>query len=185
MPVRLLPAVLLLSSVWSWAGAADIPEAPSAVATGDPTASRTGDPELETELFTSAASLPSRSIADYGNALLAPIAIAPAPVIARQPRRRVMDRNFLLLIGLGTALTIADYEMTQGCLARRICSEANPMLPTSRAGMYATNIPLNAALYFWSYKRKAAGKRLWWVAPLVIIGSHAAGIGTNVRFLGK
>lgn len=183
MRVRLLPALLLLFSVL--AAAADIPEVPSTVTIGEPTASRTGDPELETELFASAASIPSRSMADYWNALIAPIAIRPAPVIAQQPRRKVMDRNFLLLIGLGTALTIADYEMTQGCLARRICSEANPLLPTSRAGMYATNIPLNAALYFWSYRRKAAGKRLWWVAPLVIIGSHAAGVGTNMRFLGR
>jgi hypothetical protein len=102
-----------------------------------------------------------------------------------QKRHKVLDRNFLLLMGVGTALTIVDFEMTQSCLARRVCREANPVVPTSRAGMYATNIPLNAALYYWSYRRKASGKRLWWVAPLTIVGSHAVGVASNIPFVGR
>jgi hypothetical protein len=108
-----------------------------------------------------------------------PLAIAPA----EKPRRKVFDKKFGLLVGLGTALTIADYEMTQHCLAARTCVETDPLLPHSRAGMYGTNMPLNAALFYWGYKRKAAGKKLWWLPPLFVIGSHAAGVITNVRVL--
>ena len=107
-----------------------------------------------------------------------PAAFVIAP--AAKPKR-TLDSKFLLLMAAGTALTIADYELTQHCLARGACVEADPLLPTSRAGMYATNIPLNAALYFWSYRRKQHGKRLWWVAPLAVAASHAVGVGTNLR----
>ena len=109
------------------------------------------------------------------------------PVVAlpieTKPERKVFDKKFALLTGLGTALTIADYEMTQRCLAARTCVETDPLLPLSRAGMYATNMPLNAALFYWGYKRKAAGKRLWWLPPLFVVGSHAVGVITNIRVL--
>jgi hypothetical protein len=111
-----------------------------------------------------------------------------SPVISPAERQRppkILDRSFLLMIGVGTGLTILDFEMTQSCLARRVCREANPLVPTSRAGMYATNIPLNAALYYWSYRRRASGKRLWWAAPLAIIASHAVGVASNVPFVGR
>ncbi len=108
--------------------------------------------------------------------------VLPVLAPAKAPRK-VFDRKFALLIGLSTALTVADYEMTQSCMARHACVESDPFLPHSRAGMYATNIPVNAALFWWSYKRKADGKRFWWLPPLAIIGSHAAGVATNLRFL--
>jgi hypothetical protein len=28
-------------------------------------------------------------------------------------------------------------------------------------------------------------RKLWWLAPLIVVGSHAAGVGTNIRFIGK
>jgi hypothetical protein len=40
-------------------------------------------------------------------------------------------------------------------------------------------------LFWWSYRRKQDGKRLWWLAPLIVVGSHAAGVGSNLRFVGK
>lgn len=109
----------------------------------------------------------------------------PSPAVAflapASRPKKVLDAKFLLLIAAGTALTVADYELTQHCLANRTCVETDPLLPTSRAGMYGTNVPLNAALYFWSYRRKEHGKRLWWVAPLAVAASHAVGVGTNLR----
>jgi hypothetical protein len=133
-----------------------------------------------------ALNVPLRGLADYAVAAWeTPAVVSPVIVPGTAPRRKVLDRNFLLLMGVGTALTVVDYEMTLSCLSRRVCQEANPLVPTSRAGMYASNIPLNALLYYWSYKRKAAGKGLWWVAPLVIIGSHAVGVASNVPFVGK
>jgi hypothetical protein len=100
-----------------------------------------------------------------------------------QPRRKIMDRNFVALGALTFGLTAMDVEMTQHCLHEKTCVELNPTLPHSRIGMYAANTPVNMAVMYWSYKRKAAGRRAWWVAPLVDIGAHAVGIGSNIRFL--
>lgn len=101
---------------------------------------------------------------------------------AQKPRGKVMDRNFLLLAGMTFAFTAADIELTQHCLREKTCIELNPTLPLSRWGMYATNTPVNLAVLYWSYKRKQAGKFGWWIAPLVDIGIHGVGIGSNVRF---
>jgi hypothetical protein len=100
-----------------------------------------------------------------------------------EPRhRKVMDRNFLLLAGLTFGLTAADVELTQHCLKEKTCVELNPTLPHSRWGMYAANTPVNLAVMYFSYRRKASGKGGWWIAPLVDAGIHGVGIGTNIRF---
>ena len=119
----------------------------------------------------------SFDIAEF-RALHAPAMFA---VAIAKPKRKVLDKKFLLLAGLGTGLTILDYELTQRCLAAQSCVEADPLLPHSRAGMYATNIPLNLALFWWSYRRKADGKRLWWMPSLAVAVSHAVGVGSNLR----
>lgn len=100
-----------------------------------------------------------------------------------EPRRaKVIDRNFILLGALTFGLTAADIELTQHCLQAKTCVELNPTLPHSRWGMYATNTPVNLAVMYFAYRRKASGKRGWWIAPLVDTGIHGVGIGTNVRF---
>ncbi len=164
--IFLIAAVLLLTLA---AAGGEIPDAPSAIVLPE-----RGVPLVREPL------LPNFDIAEF----------APAPIVnaavfgPERPRpRRIIDAKFLLLAGISTGLTVADYEMTQSCLARHVCAEADPLLPHSRAGMYATNIPVNAAIFWWSYKRKAAGKRLWWLPPMAVIASHAIGVGTNVRFL--
>ena len=109
---------------------------------------------------------------------------AISPVIAPGvERKKVIDKKFLVLTGIATGLTIADFEMTQHCLGKRTCVESDPLMPTSRAGMYASSAPVNAALYYWSYRMKARGKRLWWLPTAAAIASHAVGVGTNIRFL--
>lgn len=159
----LLPAMLLCAMSVMAADAA-VPDSPGALRL------------RETPTVVASDSVPGFDIAEFTMPSPAVAFLAPAPA-----RKKVLDAKFLLLIAAGTGLTIADYELTQHCLARRTCVETDPMLPTSRAGMYGTNLPLNAALYFWSYKRKQHDKRLWWVAPLVIAASHAVGVGTNLR----
>jgi hypothetical protein len=104
--------------------------------------------------------------------------VAPAPV-----KKKVIDKKFLALTGIATALTVADFEMTQHCLGNRSCVEADPLMPTSRAGMYASSAPVNAALYYWSYRLKAKGSRVWWLPTVAAIASHAVGVGTNIRFI--
>ncbi len=118
---------------------------------------------------------------DVAEFIASPVIVENVP----QPKKRVFDKKFALLAGLGTALTIADFEMTQHCLQRRTCVESDPLMPTSHAGMYLTNIPLNAALFWWGYHRKERDKRLWWIPPLTVVASHAIGVATNVRFVGR
>jgi len=187
-----LSAMALLCCMSFNAEAAEFPPAPSAIAATELSTalpeSLPSEAAASTEITSVSLSLPPRNLLDYGEApLVANALIAPAILHMPQKEKRgkVMDGKFLAMIGIGTALTIADYEMTLRCLARRVCREANPLVPTSRSGMYASNLPLNAVLYYWSYRRRASGKRLWWVAPLVIIGSHAAGVGSNIPFVGK
>jgi hypothetical protein len=162
---RCLASVLVLACVLT-AAAAELPDAPSAGRIV---------PVSDTPGVRDASVLNTPDAAEW--ALTAPAVVLPET----KPPRKVFDRKFALLTGLATALTIADYEMTQHCLNARTCVEMDPLLPHSRAGMYASNMPLNAALFYWGYKRKAAGKRLWWLPPLVVIGSHAAGVITNLR----
>ncbi len=104
-----------------------------------------------------------------------------APVMA--PEKKVVDKKFLAVTGIATALTVMDFEMTQHCLGNHTCRESDPLMPTSRAGMYASSAPVNAALYYWSYKLKQRGKSYWWVPTAAAIASHAIGVGTNIRFL--
>lgn len=104
--------------------------------------------------------------------------IAPAA-----PKKKVLDKKFYALTGIATALTVMDFEMTQHCLGNHTCVEADPLMPTSRAGMYGSSMPVNAALYYWSYRLKAKGSKVWWLPTAAAIASHAVGVGTNVRFL--
>ena len=168
--------------------ASELPAAPSSVATtAMGVADGVADP-ADDELAYAALNMPVRSFAEYSAARYAETAAFPlviAPLSEPRPRKRVVDGKFMLLMGISTGLTIADYEMTLSCLSRHVCKEGNPTLPTSRAGMYASNMAVSSALYYLSYRRKAAGKRLWWIPPLAIIGSHTVGVASNIRFVGK
>jgi hypothetical protein len=100
------------------------------------------------------------------------------PVVTKQTKpERVVDRKFVAMSALAMGLTIADIESTQHCIGNGSCRELNPLMPTSRAGMYAVNIPVNAGLMYLSYRLKASGHKTWWIAPLAISGAHAVGFG--------
>lgn len=126
------------------------------------------------------------------NAQQLPESPTPAPILSTHARTRsftslrderpgrVVDRKFVTMSAALMALTISDLERTQHCLARGTCAEMNPLLPHSRAGMYAVNIPINAGTMYLAYKMKAAGWRPWWVAPALNIAGHA--VGTGIRF---
>jgi hypothetical protein len=152
-------AVLLLAAV---AFAAETPDAPSA--------SRAKELRNSAALNTSPAS--AFDINEF-----AVVASGTAP------DKKVVDKKFLALTGVATALTVMDFEMTQHCLGNRTCVESDPLMPTSHAGMYASSAPVNAALYYWSYRLKRKGSRIWWVPTAAAIASHAVGVGTNIRFL--
>ncbi len=104
------------------------------------------------------------------------------PVMATNTAKstRVVDTKFVVASVTLMALTIADLEKTQHCLANHSCVEMNPMLPHSRAGMYAVNLPINAATMYLAYRMKSQGRRTWWILP----GLNAAGhlVGTAFQF---
>jgi hypothetical protein len=95
----------------------------------------------------------------------------------KQKPSPVIDGKFIAMSALVMASTIADIEGTQQCLGNGSCRELNPLMPQSRAGMYAVNLPINAAAMYLSYRLKASGHRTWWIAPLAISGAHAIGAG--------
>jgi hypothetical protein len=105
--------------------------------------------------------------------------------LAPPPRPKVLDKKFITLGALVFGLTAMDMEFTQHCLQRHTCVELDPTLPHSRWGMYAVNTPVNAAVMYLAYKRRATGKWGWWLAPLIDIGAHLGGVGSNIRFLGR
>ncbi len=110
------------------------------------------------------------------------VPIAPAVSLTPAPQKKVINKKFLLLTGLAVAFTVADVELTQRCLRHHTCVELNPTLPTGHAAMYLANVPATGALFYWSYRRKANGQRLWWLPTLIDLLPHAAGAIDNTRF---
>jgi hypothetical protein len=108
------------------------------------------------------------------------LAVRPVPEPAK---RKIVDKKFIFVNAMVLALTTADIELTQHCLAAKTCVELNPTLPRSRWGMYAVNTVTNTAVTYFSYRRRKSGKWGWWVAPVVDIGAHAVGVGSNFRFV--
>ena len=158
MAGRLLIIAVLLCTVSAFAG--DIPDAPSATRAS-----------MRTEAALTSSSLNGFDLREW-------TMVAP-----RTETKKVIDKKFLVLAGLSSALTVADFELTQSCIAGHRCIESDPLMPSSRAGMYASSMPVNAGLTYLSYRLKAKGKRYWWVPMVAIAASHAVGVGTNLRFL--
>ena len=100
------------------------------------------------------------------------------PIETAKPKpKRVADAKFIGMSALAMGLTIADIETTQHCLGNGTCRELNPLMPHSRAGMYAVNVPVNSLAMYVSYRLKAGGHKTWWIAPIAISGAHAVGAG--------
>ncbi len=102
--------------------------------------------------------------------------VRPIEPVKPKPKR-VADAKFIGMSALAMGLTIADIETTQHCLGNGTCQELNPLMPHSRAGMYAVNVPINALAMYLSYRLKAAGHKTWWIAPIAISGAHGVGAG--------
>jgi hypothetical protein len=159
----LLLAVLVLSP-WTLTAQGPAEPAPREAKLDAPSAVRAAD----------RVAVPARPLATAAGLAM----IAPAP----PPRRKVLDKKFFFWTGLAVGLTVADIELTQRCLGHYTCVELNPTLPHSRAGMYLANIPVTGALFYWSYRRKSKGRRLWWLPTLADGAAHAGGVIDNLRF---
>lgn len=114
-----------------------------------------------------------------------PLALAPVVTIMPAPGKqkvadRTIDKKFLVLFGVATALTVTDIEVTQQCLHARTCSEANTFYygsnPT-RARMYGINVPILGAQMISSawFKRRHPEHKQWMISPLADSVSHGIG----------
>jgi hypothetical protein len=103
----------------------------------------------------------------------------PQPV--RPAAARDSWRGFWALTTAATALTIADVELSQACLQQAACTEANPLLPRSRAAAYAVQLPLAAAATLFSYHLKKHRAKRWWVPQFGLLLGHSIGAGSGAR----
>lgn len=100
--------------------------------------------------------------------------------VSSESSQHVIDKRFIGMSAIVMGLTIADLESTQRCLSNHTCRELNPMLPTSRVGMYAVNLPINAGAMYFAYRLKAGGHRNWWIVPALVSAGH--GVGFAFKF---
>lgn len=91
---------------------------------------------------------------------------------------RVADSKFFLLNGLHLGMAVFDVEMTQRCIASHRCHEANPLMPSSRAGQFSVNFALVGSGAWASYWLKKH-KKLWWLPPSTGIVAHSLGVATG------
>ena len=95
---------------------------------------------------------------------------------------QTVDKKFVAFNAANFAMTAADIEYTQNCIADHTCYEANPLMGQSRAQMYSVGMGI-AALQTWaSWYLKKGGGHSWMVAPIVGITTHTLGIGLTLHF---
>ena len=109
---------------------------------------------------------------------LMPVMTSPVPK-ERKVADRTVDRKFLILFGMTTALTVADIELAQRCMKAGTCHEANFLYgdnPT-RARMYGINIPVLGAQMLVSawLKRRHPERDQWMISPIADSIAHGVG----------
>lgn len=96
------------------------------------------------------------------------------------------NAKFLVLTGALALSSIADVAATQHCVKLGTCQEANPMMPHSRAGMYAVKSAFAVTTTFSSLglrkSDKKLARKLWWVPQAVWIGANLYGFRTGWRY---
>ena len=90
-------------------------------------------------------------------------------------------RGFWAITASATALTVADVELSQACLQRGTCTEANPLLPSSRRAAYGIQVPVTAAAILLSYRMKKHHHKGWWLPQFGLVVGHAIGTGSGAR----
>jgi hypothetical protein len=100
----------------------------------------------------------------------------------KSPRNSWGSRSFWTLTGIATGSMIADVELSQACLQRHTCSEANPLMPESRAKAYAIQVPLTFATSYLSYRMRKKGSARAWLPEVGLLVGHSVGIASGLRF---
>lgn len=97
---------------------------------------------------------------------------------ARGPR--TFDAKYVWLNGLQFGLAFADIETTQHCIDEHTCREGNPLMPSSKAGMFSVSLGFAAFTAVASYRLKKQHARGWWIAPAVSFAGHAVGLASGL-----
>jgi len=113
------------------------------------------------------------------------LAIVETPITPRSPRRveHTVDKKFVMLFGLTTALMVTDIELTQHCLQAGTCHESNFLYGTNptRTRMYGINVPVLSAqmvLSAWM-KRRHPERNNWLMLPIANSVAHGVGAITG------
>ena len=107
------------------------------------------------------------------------ILVFPWPCFAKE---RVADGKFWTLTAARAALMVADIEGTQRCLDLGVCLEGNPLMPSSRAKVYAVQVPITVGMTYFAYRLKKSKCPVWWLAQTALIGAHGIGFTVSFRF---
>lgn len=110
--------------------------------------------------------------------------VLPKPVTAAPKEPRILDKKFIALIGVSSALTILDVELTASCLRSNRCVEANPLYGSNptRARMYGISLPLMGSqtlISAWLRHRYPTSK-MWLIPMLSGTAAHGVGAATGL-----
>ena len=116
--------------------------------------------------------------------------ISPILTLCQEaPPRKLNWRPVLLMTAAAVGAAIVDVEATQHCLAAGTCREANPLIPSSRPGMYAVKSAFAIGTTFEgsAFARSHAPfpRRIWWMPQAVYFASSTYGASTGLRVYGK
>ena len=95
----------------------------------------------------------------------------------------ILASGFWMLTGATIATTVADIELTQHCISRATCHEANPLLLSGRKRAYAIALPIAIGVSYLGHKWRRDGTRYWWVPQAAVMAGHGVGIGFGLRFV--
>ena len=95
------------------------------------------------------------------------------------------DAPLVIVNALNFGAAAFDVETTQRCIRAGTCHEANPLMPSNRAGQYAQAFAIGAVVGGVSWKLKKDHSRAWWIPPVINASAHLAAGFLNLRFSGR
>jgi len=111
-----------------------------------------------------------------------PAAKAATPATPRLATKRPVF--YLMLAEAGAAAL--DVELTQHCIHKGTCYEANPFMPSNRWGQYGMTAGFITCTFFtgvgmrrWENKWV---RRLWWIPQAANVGTSLYGAATGWRY---
>ena len=109
----------------------------------------------------------------------------PAPIIEVARPRLATKRPVLLLVLAQAGAAALDVEMSQRCINKGTCYEANPFMPQNRWGMYAIKGGVITSTFFFGLgirrSENKGARRLWWIPQGVNIATSLYGASTGWR----